>query len=435
MSCCRRIYGHLRNEMIPEAGRTVHDDSESISLVEKMSKLGAICDTDRPIADVDPSEAFQGEDDGEPDLDAALRLDFLDLRKFLLESPEYEWLLHSLNNSMSSDINETSRLRIRKTILESLHTCTVRPTESYTMSVQVHWQPREFLRQQYGHLPTHPLLGSVITLSGSGDEAYASTCQAYVQNMWPRSGPRVIDLIQAAVDSGSDIFRNEENDLSLQFHAESESVSLCISGDPLFLVEAAEVFIWVSSACRASSNEGLQKCRIELDKVSLNPGLLLVARTLFEDVAMEDVPSDSSCWHAMFRNPVIVEGYPIPMRNSDERGLELSVELMLSLARTSWATVYNGALLLKGFATLLTPTLKTGKSVIWHLTVNSRGKRQSYNEGLRHSCLRNIDEALFPGARHFVGWLRSANYLVGKSTRDFGDEEIGLKPRCHFPQA
>ena len=99
---------------------------------------------------------------------------------------------------------------------------------------------------------------------------------------------------------------------------------------------------------------------------------------------------------------------------SQEMGLELSLDLMLALTRTFWAAVYDGVLLLKGFNTMLTPTLKTGDSVVWHLTVDKSGDRLSYNDGVGSSCLHTVGEAIFDGARHFVGWTTSANLLVGK---------------------
>ena len=70
--------------------------------------------------------------------------------------------------------------------------------------------------------------------------------------------------------------------------------------------------------------------------------------------------------------------------------------------------------MLKGFSTLLTPTRKENGSVTWHFIFNKTGARQSYNDGLQHSCLRTLDDAIFDGARHFVGWSGSAEFLTGE---------------------
>lgn len=69
--------------------------------------------------------------------------------------------------------------------------------------------------------------------------------------------------------------------------------------------------------------------------------------------------------------------------------------------------------MVKGYNSLLTPSRRINSSVVWHLTVDRDGKRISYNDGVDLSCLHNIDDAIFADARHFVGWLKSAEYLVG----------------------
>lgn len=51
--------------------------------------------------------------------------------------------------------------------------------------------------------------------------------------------------------------------------------------------------------------------------------------------------------------------------------------------------------------------------MVRHLKANVQGKRQSHNDGFDSSCLRTIDGAIFTGGSHFVGWLKSADFLVG----------------------
>lgn len=367
---------------------------------------GAACP---PTGSLDPSEPAQSEDEDDNVLPG-----YSDLREFLLESAEYAWLVRNLNISLQSDVNDAARTRIRQTILNSLHLCVRDSKGRYKLSIKAPWQPRQFFRQQYGHLSIPPLFRSVITLSGSDQDAYAATCQGYAQWLWPSFGSRIISLIQSAVDSTSNVFHSQEKDLDLRLLFGSEWTFFELSGDLSSLLDAAEVLIWISSSCRASTGEGMQTCHLELRTVSKKAsGVELVAKILADEIA-SSAPSSASCWHAMFRNPMIVQGFPIPPRTIEERGLEISVELMLALAQTLWATVYNGTLILKGFATLLTPTLKVGGSVIWHLTADTGGRRLSYNRGFGKSVLNSLDDALFPGARHFVGWLRSADYLVGK---------------------
>jgi hypothetical protein len=188
-------------------------------------------------------------------------------------------------------------------------------------------------------------------------------------------------------------------------------------GHALFISSAAEILVWLSTSCRASTEpDQIQACRMRLRKgVECGTDLTFAAELeIFKNVETGD-SLNATCWHGMFRNPVIAHNYPTPHRMPQEMGLELSLDLMLSLARTLWAAVYDGVLLLKGFNTILTPTLKLGNSVVWHLTVNKGRDRLSYNAGVGSSCLHSIGEAIFDGARHFVGWTKSADFLVGKS--------------------
>jgi hypothetical protein len=70
-----------------------------------------------------------------------------------------------------------------------------------------------------------------------------------------------------------------------------------------------------------------------------------------------------TCWHGLFRNPVVVDGFPIRARPRDQRGLELSLETMSVLAKAPYATPYDTTLILKGPYTMLVPTARTAESV------------------------------------------------------------------------
>jgi hypothetical protein len=207
------------------------------------------------------------------------------------------------------------------------------------------------------------------------------------------------------------------NHSALEIRFRNGRTKITAMGHALFISSTAEILVWLSTSCRASSKPGQpQAYRTRLRKGEERGTDLTFAAELeiVENAEIGDSPH-ATCWHGMFRNPVIAHNYPTPHRMSQEMGLELSLDLMLALARTFWAAVYDGVLLLKGFNTILTPTLKTGDSVVWHLTVDKSGDRLSYNAGVGSSCLHSIGEAIFDGARHFVGWTTTADFLVGES--------------------
>jgi hypothetical protein len=141
--------------------------------------------------------------------------------------------------------------------------------------------------------------------------------------------------------------------------------------------------------------------------------------TPFPKHPMQD--TTSSCWHAMFRNPTIVEGFPIPAREKNEHGLHIPFEMMHTLTETHFLTSYARTAILKGFCTLLVPTCRTKHSITWHFLHNDDGKR------IPHSAFRNrvtnwlgADEVKVtsldtPNLHHYVGWSSNVTSHFGTS--------------------
>jgi len=128
---------------------------------------------------------------------------------------------------------------------------------------------------------------------------------------------------------------------------------------------------------------------------------------------------DGSCWHAMFRNPVVVNGFPILARHENEQGLELPLDMMSILADAHFATRYDTTLVLKGLCTMLVPTRQTERSITWHFIFNEDGKRIPYYS-FRERCPGWIGtdkvstDLLEAGnVRNFVGWASNITRHLG----------------------
>lgn len=80
----------------------------------------------------------------------------------------------------------------------------------------------------------------------------------------------------------------------------------------------------------------------------------------------------------MFRNPVVVKGYPIRARTNPNTGLEVPLNVIAGLVRSKRADSFDGKLYIKGFSTLLVPTKRHTDTLIWHLLYNKDGNRISY---------------------------------------------------------
>lgn len=128
---------------------------------------------------------------------------------------------------------------------------------------------------------------------------------------------------------------------------------------------------------------------------------------------------DGTCWHAMFRNPVVVNGFPILARHGNEQGLELPLNMMSILAEAHFATRYDTTLVLKGLCTMLVPTRQTERSITWHFLFNKDGKRIPYYS-FQERCpgwigTDKVSTGLLEAGnfRNFVGWASDITRHLG----------------------
>ncbi|GAB7325025.1 hypothetical protein MBLNU13_g08823t2 [Cladosporium sp. NU13] len=426
-----RIIGHVRKSLQPDDEEEQCSTAADMSLAEKMALWGLDATTGdtspHHSPSLEPNDIACDDESDDEDVEPFVPIEFAEHRAFLLDSDEFIDLSHNLSLGLpagEADVWSGVRTQIAKG-LASLPKRPQDSTRSYSLAIDLPWSPRSFLLEQYRHLDTIPKLGSVITLSGATGHIYATTAETYIRATWPRYGELVLGVIQDALDCRKDAYRTDMKCSALDIHFCPGRTKITAIGYPLFISSAAEILVWLSTSCRASTKKDqTEACRMHLTK-GIERGTDLTFTAKLETV--NKVESESSlhatCWYGMFRDPVIAHNYPTPHRTRQELGLELSLNMMLTLARTFWAAIYDGVLLLKGFNVILTPTSKVGDSVVWHLTVDRSGERLSYNAGLGHSCIHSVGEAIFDGARHFVGWTTSANLLVavlGSEQAEYG---------------
>ena len=78
-----------------------------------------------------------------------------------------------------------------------------RMSREVVTTITVEWRFYEFLKLQFEG--PRPRIGSVLTLTGSVQNAQATTCEAYLQNAWPASGPYFNVLLQKISDMGEEV--------------------------------------------------------------------------------------------------------------------------------------------------------------------------------------------------------------------------------------
>jgi len=194
------------------------------------------------------------------------------------------------------------------------------------------------------------------------------------------------------------------------------------------LAEIGQQFGWLGAALRSSRFEaGVATCSPFVRSTRLentaSPAQPCEPMPLFEIFCVIDFemnePATSGeggpgqCWHNMFRNPVIVSGYPILTKHERELGLEMPLNMIAGLAGSERANKFNGKVFIKGFSTMLIATKITRDLLIWHYLYNSEGERISYFD----HTLRSVDDISLlqlDTARHVVGWCSDCMYYAGK---------------------
>lgn len=201
------------------------------------------------------------------------------------------------------------------------------------------------------------------------------------------------------------------------------------------MAEIGEQFAWLGAALRSSPHElGIAYCTPISSDVYISsasqqasrnqscPHILGKIDFVFQEREKQSTTSNAQCWHNLFRNPVVVTGYPIPWRSETGTGLEIPLNIMAGLAPTKRVNSFNKKLFIKGFSTMLIPTRQNGPTLLWHLMYNIDRSRISY---IQHTVPHLAYISIFDleKARHVLGWCSEARYNAGKNT---SEKKLGL---------
>lgn len=384
--------------------------------------------------------------------------DALDAKAFLLRGPEYTWLVNKWKLALSTGSSCRSLFSVHESFFrqvdrnirdvnqrlpESKRTSlfgsgnynhariagsalTLDQTNTQTLStlvLYIEWNPISYLETQFG---SHAYLGESLVIVGDEEEPFATTCEEYLTMIWPNTGAWVLEQFQDLVARPSKPLYTKRQGIEgtrMTLKQDLPGLHIWAQGSALELVEIFEIVVWLGTACRASSSDDAKITKCE-PQISITDGKPLSFRVSFQETVLshdKELDQASRCWHNLFRNATIATGFPVPLRTDHEYGLEMSADLMMFMAQTHLIVHYNDHVLLKGYNTILAPSARTGDSVQWHFLVDKDRKRLSYNEGVLHSALRFYEEALFPTARHIIGWS-DVEVIAGKRHKAYSGE-------------
>lgn len=221
-----------------------------------------------------------------------------------------------------------------------------------------------------------------------------------------------------------------ENPSSLMYYQHGSDCRVIAAGQVEFVSEIADQLAWLASTLRPSPvsagvlacTPDISYCNVEENFTSARGGIFLsvFCKLEFPTAVTQDISSSTPgfCWANLFRNPLLVTGYPIRRRAAPDTGVEISLRVMVELVQSRQMTGFGEKIMLKGFSSLLVATAVLTDVVTWHLFFNSSGGRISY-------CDARIEEVAFKmpedfilreleSRRHIVGWCSDVGEYTGK---------------------
>ncbi|KAK5224482.1 hypothetical protein LTR72_004263 [Exophiala xenobiotica] len=365
---------------------------------------------------------------------------------FVVCTPAYDWLLDSLRKRLYLTPTDSTRNRsIRETILSSLVSTrkVSRKTaaETYQMTFSLAWDPLHFTQEQGYTEAVEEVIEYAITLTGNMSQAQAMPCGQYLSQVWPSSGSVVLQMLQNALREPEVIVQaNLRDDTKLQGSIDGPHFNVQVSGIRDSIAEVGEQLAWLGSALRSSTDDNLALCRPCIENIaksspdgqtietSPNVYTCHIQFRTYQHGAHPTI-TNGRCWHDMFRNPTIVEGFPILERPENMPGLEIPLNIMAALIQTRRIDTFNDTPYIKGFSSMLYPTKSVDNFLLWHHLFNKDGNRIPFtDERITGGCY--ISRFDLPTARHIVGWCSEVEYCAGSANAMLSIEKARL-PRPH----
>jgi hypothetical protein len=197
---------------------------------------------------------------------------------------------------------------------------------------------------------------------------------------------------------------------------EDQELMVSANGSSPSLAEVGEQLAWLAAALRSAPNRDWKQCVyctpfICNEEMSSNSVTCRIGFD-FQNIDKQYYPANGHCWHKLFISPILVGGYPVPSRPEAYKGVEIPLNIMVSLAGTNQINTFNGKTIIKGFSTLIYPTKKTANTIYWHLIgINNEDRIPYWYETPGHVGF--IEKRELEGYRCVLGWCSDAEFYAG----------------------
>ncbi|KAI0384641.1 hypothetical protein F5Y04DRAFT_247451 [Hypomontagnella monticulosa] len=363
---------------------------------------------------------------------------FQKYRDIVHRSPAYKWFLNSVVTSVKLDISGTkdARAKIRQKILGNHE---LRNHMNHSMQFRAPWIAK-FLEMQGYDAPSYEVLDHVIVLTGTSRHANATTCLQYVQSVWPDIGIHILSLhkslLHQSLGSTLECMLFDGTRLIASTVSDGASYTVDMIGSLQSITEVIELLLWLGTSLSSLVVSQTITCQFPSCEVhQLHPDNASICWPTYDSIEILRAPvsSDSTgqCWANLFRDPVLVEGYPIPRRVDRDSGLEISLNLMAQLVNAKKVSQFSGCILIKGYSTILIPTKQHENFIFWHMVFNEDGDYISYSDSRVKELLKEYPENLTTNdleiSRHILGWCANVTNFTGSRTANYSIGWSGLR--------
>ncbi|UNI23876.1 hypothetical protein JDV02_009668 [Purpureocillium takamizusanense] len=394
-----------------DPAETQRDNSSDMSLSEKMAlwsrnegsvTQGPECADASVMADEDLPDSEAGEDrlsDGSEQIgvDGANAAELSAYMNLILDSHAYKWLLSSLRNetllTATTGGGQSGDESIKAKILDKLPRCEISRHKApmvYNVVFELTWNLSSFLhllRDRSGSS-----LADDCCIIGSSGSFQAMHSLPYFKQTWANGAERLHRLLSRTLAS-----QVQHENIFLELLPDNSSVASWMGGSRLYLnargpaysvAEYGEQFSCLSAAwlCRALQQETHHwngYCKPTIVATDLKGDTHLnndktppTQRALFKigfQFGREDhdvTRTGVGTWRGLFRNPVIIKGFPIPRRPESCPGLEVSFNMMKELVGAGRLQKARGRVCIKGSRGVLALSRLLQDIIVWTVALD-----------------------------------------------------------------
>lgn len=201
---------------------------------------------------------------------------------------------------------------------------------------------------------------------------------------------------------------------------------MTVRGTRSAILDIGEQLAWLSAALSVPQTPQQLLCCKPSIECSSYPEFFFFIRVMSEQPEKNVDGANGQCWHQLFHQPAIAEGFPITRKSQPRGGIEIPLRMMAALLGTGQMDEFNNKMFLKGFSKMAVPVKKDGETVYWHMYSSTDGERISFlHATVAHAS--DISVTVMEECRHVLGWTSNAEFHAGKGSGNIHN----MSANCH----